>query len=120
MAEAVASRFGRSILELGGNNAIIVMDDANLELAVRAVLFAAVGTAGQRCTSLRRLIVHEAIADKLVDRLIDAYRQVPIGDPLESGTLMGPLVTPGRRQGHDVGALRLPAIRAEPSSTGAG
>jgi aldehyde dehydrogenase (NAD+) len=95
VAEAVASRFGRSILELGGNNAIIVMDDANLELAVRAVLFAAVGTAGQRCTSLRRLIVHEAIADKLVDRLIDAYRQVPIGDPLESGTLMGPLVTPG-------------------------
>jgi aldehyde dehydrogenase (NAD+) len=95
VAEAVASRFGRSILELGGNNAIIVMDDANLELAVRAVLFAAVGTAGQRCTSLRRLIVHEAMADKLVDRLIDAYRQVPIGDPLESGTLMGPLVTPG-------------------------
>ena len=95
VAEAVASRFGRSILELGGNNAIIVMDDANLELAVRAVLFAAVGTAGQRCTSLRRLIVHEAIVDKLVDRLVDAYRQVPIGDPLESGTLMGPLVTPG-------------------------
>ena len=95
VAEAVASRFGRSILELGGNNAIIVMDDANLELAVRAVLFAAVGTAGQRCTSLRRLIVHEAIADKLVDRLIDVYRQVPIGDPLETGTLMGPLVTPG-------------------------
>jgi aldehyde dehydrogenase (NAD+) len=95
VAEAVATRFGRSILELGGNNAIIVMDDANLELAVRAVLFAAVGTAGQRCTSLRRLIVHQAIADKLVDRLIDAYRQVPIGDPLEAGTLMGPLVTRG-------------------------
>jgi len=70
-----------------------VMDDANLELAVRASLFAAVGTAGQRCTSLRRLIVHQAIADKLIDRLVDAYRQVPIGDPLESGTLMGPLVT---------------------------
>jgi aldehyde dehydrogenase (NAD+) len=95
VAETVASRFGRSILELGGNNAIIVMDDANLELATRAVLFAAVGTAGQRCTSLRRLIVHEAIADKLVDRLVDAYRQVPIGDPLEGETLMGPLVTPG-------------------------
>jgi aldehyde dehydrogenase (NAD+) len=93
VAGAVADRFGRSILELGGNNAIIVMDDANLELAVRAVLFAAVGTAGQRCTSLRRLIVHEAVADKLVDRLVDAYKQVPIGDPLESGTLMGPLVT---------------------------
>jgi aldehyde dehydrogenase (NAD+) len=93
VATAVADRFGRSILELGGNNAVIVMDDANLELAVRAVLFAAVGTAGQRCTSLRRLIVHEAVADKLVDRLVDAYKQVPIGDPLESGTLMGPLVT---------------------------
>ena len=93
VATAVAERFGRSILELGGNNAIIVMDDANLELAVRAVLFAAVGTAGQRCTSLRRLIVHEAVADKLVDRLVDAYKQVPIGDPLEAGTLMGPLVT---------------------------
>ncbi|MGH8923671.1 MAG: L-piperidine-6-carboxylate dehydrogenase [Acidimicrobiia bacterium] len=93
VASAVADRFGRSILELGGNNAIIVMDDANLELAVRAVLFAAVGTAGQRCTSLRRLIVHEAVADKLVDRLVDAYKQVPIGDPLEAGTLMGPLVT---------------------------
>ncbi|HUO46892.1 MAG TPA: aldehyde dehydrogenase family protein [Acidimicrobiia bacterium] len=94
VATAVAGRFGRSILELGGNNAIVVMDDANLELAMRASLFAAVGTAGQRCTSLRRLIVHEAVADKLIDRLVDAYRQVPIGDPLESGTLMGPLVTP--------------------------
>ncbi|HKX76011.1 MAG TPA: aldehyde dehydrogenase family protein [Acidimicrobiia bacterium] len=93
VATAVAARFGRAILELGGNNAIIVMDDANLELALRAVLFAAVGTAGQRCTSLRRLIVHQAIADKLLDRLIDAYRQVPIGDPLVAGTLMGPLVT---------------------------
>jgi aldehyde dehydrogenase (NAD+) len=94
VAEAVASRFGRSILELGGNNAIIVMDDANLDLAVRAVLFAAVGTAGQRCTSLRRLIVHEMVADNLVGRLIDAYGQVQIGDPLQEGTLMGPLVTP--------------------------
>lgn len=93
VATAVAARFGRAILELGGNNAIIVMDDANLELALRAVLFAAVGTAGQRCTSLRRLIVHQAIADKLLDRLIEAYRQVPIGDPLAAGTLMGPLVT---------------------------
>ncbi len=93
VATAVAGRFGRTILELGGNNAIIVMDDANLELAVRASLFAAVGTAGQRCTSLRRLIVHEAIADKLIDRLVEAYRQVPIGDPLADGTLMGPLVT---------------------------
>jgi aldehyde dehydrogenase (NAD+) len=93
VAEAVASRFGRTILELGGNNAIIVMDDANLDLAVRASLFAAVGTAGQRCTSLRRLIVHQAVSDKLVDRLVDSYRQVQIGDPLGGGTLMGPLVT---------------------------
>ena len=93
VATTVAARFGRTILELGGNNAIIVMDDANLDLAIRASLFAAVGTAGQRCTSLRRLIVHEAIADKLIDRLVDAYRQVPIGDPLVDGTLMGPLVT---------------------------
>jgi aldehyde dehydrogenase (NAD+) len=89
---AVASRLGRSILELGGNNAIVVMDDADLELAVRAALFAAVGTAGQRCTSLRRLLVHRAIADKLIDRLKEAYGQVRIGDPLEDGTLMGPLV----------------------------
>lgn len=90
---AVAARMGRSILELGGNNAIVVMDDADLELAVRAVLFAAIGTAGQRCTSLRRLMVHRAIADKLVDRLKEAYRQLPIGDPLEDGTLMGPLIS---------------------------
>jgi aldehyde dehydrogenase (NAD+) len=89
---AVSKRLGRSILELGGNNAITVMDDADLELATRAVLFAAVGTAGQRCTSLRRLIVHEAIADKLIDRLVQAYQTVPIGDPMAEGTLMGPLV----------------------------
>ncbi len=90
---AVAMRMGRTILELGGNNAVIVMDDADLELAVRATVFSAVGTAGQRCTSLRRLLVHQAVADKLTGRLVDAYRQVPIGDPLESGTLMGPLVS---------------------------
>jgi aldehyde dehydrogenase (NAD+) len=89
---AVAQRMGRSILELGGNNAVIVMDDADLDLAVRATLFSAVGTAGQRCTSLRRLLVHEAIADKMVSRLTEAYKQVVIGDPLEAGTLMGPLV----------------------------
>ncbi len=92
---AVAGRMGRTILELGGNNAIIVMDDADLDLAVRASLFAAVGTAGQRCTSLRRLIVHRAVAEEISDRLIDAYAQVTIGDPLQEGTLMGPLVTAG-------------------------
>jgi aldehyde dehydrogenase (NAD+) len=89
---AVAQRMGRTILELGGNNAVIVMDDANLDLAVRATLFSAVGTAGQRCTSLRRLLVHRAIADKMISRLTEAYKQVSIGDPLESGTLMGPVV----------------------------
>jgi aldehyde dehydrogenase (NAD+) len=89
---AVAQRMGRTILELGGNNAVIVMDDADIDLAVRGTLFSAVGTAGQRCTSLRRLLVHRAVADKLVSRLTEAYKQIKIGDPLESGTLMGPLV----------------------------
>lgn len=92
---AVAQRLGRSILELGGNNAVIVMDDADLDLAVRAALFAAVGTAGQRCTTLRRLLVHRAVIDKVVDRLAEAYKQVTIGDPLEEGTLMGPVVSEG-------------------------
>ena len=92
VATSVAGRFGHSILELGGNNAIIVMDDANLDLALRAILFAAVGTAGQRCTTLRRLIVQKGIHKKLLERLVKAYRSVPIGDPLEPGTLMGPLV----------------------------
>jgi aldehyde dehydrogenase (NAD+) len=93
VAETVAARFGRTILELGGNNAIIVTEDARLDLAVRAIVFGAVGTAGQRCTSTRRLIVHQSIADGLASRLVDAYRQVSIGDPLDAGTLMGPLVT---------------------------
>ncbi len=88
----VAKRMGRSILELGGNNAIIVMDDADIELAVRAAVFAAVGTAGQRCTSLRRMIVHKDVADVVAKRMVDVYGQVTIGDPLEPGILMGPLV----------------------------
>jgi len=92
IAKAVAPRFGRTILELGGNNAIIVMDDADLDLVTRAVLFAAVGTAGQRCTTLRRLIVHKKVAPVLTERLLKAYKQVTIGDPLEKGTLMGPMV----------------------------
>jgi len=90
---AVAQRMGRSILELGGNNAVIVMDDADLDLAVRAALFSAVGTAGQRCTTLRRLLVHRAVVDKVVSRLVEAYRQVTIGDPLDEGTLMGPVIS---------------------------
>ncbi len=93
LAPRVAARLGRSLLELGGNNAAIVTPSADLDLVVRAVLFAAVGTAGQRCTSLRRLIVHESVADELVDRLATAYRSIPIGDPREPGTLVGPLVT---------------------------
>ena len=88
----VAERFGRSILELGGNNAMIVAPSADLEMAVRAVVFSAVGTCGQRCTSLRRLIVHESVADGLVQRLASAYAGLPVGSPLEPGTLVGPLV----------------------------
>ncbi|KAJ3279373.1 Alpha-aminoadipic semialdehyde dehydrogenase, partial [Borealophlyctis nickersoniae] len=89
----VQQRFGRPLLELGGNNAVIVMDDADLDLAVRSILFAAVGTAGQRCTTTRRLFLHEKIQKKFLDKLIAAYAQVKIGDPLESGVLCGPLHT---------------------------
>ena len=92
LAPRVAARFGRTLLELGGNNGMIVAPSADLDLAVRAILFSAVGTAGQRCTSLRRLIVHRNIADGLVTRLKQAYESVAVGSPLEHGTLMGPLV----------------------------
>ncbi len=92
VAAQVAKRLARSILELGGNNAIVVSDKTDLDMATRAILFGAVGTAGQRCTSTRRIIVHRGIAGQLTDRLIAAYRQVNIGDPLTEGTLMGPLV----------------------------
>lgn len=88
----VAERFGRCILELGGNNAMIVAPSADLEMALRAIVFSAVGTAGQRCTSLRRLIVHESIHDELVARLKKIYSSLPIGDPLEDGVLVGPLI----------------------------
>lgn len=83
----VQERFGRSILELGGNNAIIVMEDADLDLAVRSVLFAAVGTAGQRCTTTRRLLLHESVEKEFMGRLIKAYSQIQIGDPSKSGIL---------------------------------
>ena len=92
VAPVVAARFGRLILELGGNNGAIVAPSADLELAVRGIAFSAVGTAGQRCTSLRRLIVHRSVHDELVDRLAKAYASVPIGDPLADGTLVGPLI----------------------------
>ena len=88
----VAARMGRSLLELGGNNAIIVMDDADLDLALRAVAFGAIGTAGQRCTTTRRLFLHKKIAKTFTDRLVKAYRGVKIGHPLEPGTLCGPLI----------------------------
>jgi aldehyde dehydrogenase (NAD+) len=93
MAPKVAARLGRSLLELGGNNAMIVTPSADLDLAVRAILFAAVGTCGQRCTSLRRLIVHESVADSLLERLERAYASVAVGDPREHGTLCGPLIS---------------------------
>jgi aldehyde dehydrogenase (NAD+) len=91
----VAQRLGRSLLELGGNNAIIVDEHANLDLAVPSIVFGAVGTAGQRCTTTRRVLVHQSRLGELERRLVNAYRQVRIGDPLEAGTLMGPLIDDG-------------------------
>jgi aldehyde dehydrogenase (NAD+) len=88
----VAQRFGKVLLELGGNNAAIVTPSADLDLAVRGIVFSAAGTAGQRCTTLRRLIVHSSIADELVDRIVNAYGQLPVGDPAADGTLVGPLI----------------------------
>ena len=92
VSEQVAKRFGKTILELGGNNGIIIDETANLDLAVPATVFGAIGTAGQRCTSTRRIIIQEGVVSNFVDRLISAYQQVRIGDPLKEGTLMGPLV----------------------------
>ena len=92
VSSTVSERFGKTILELGGNNAIIVDETADMELVIPAVVFGAVGTAGQRCTSTRRIIVHESIYDSFLKKLLHAYKQVIIGDPLDSKTLMGPLV----------------------------
>ena len=94
VGQVVAQRMGRALLELGGNNAIIVHEDADIELAARSIVFGAVGTAGQRCTTTRRLIVHEKIAARLTEKLVGAYKQVMtrIGDPLAEGTLIGPLI----------------------------
>ena len=91
----VTQRFGRVLLELGGNNATIVCPSADLELAARAILFSAAGTAGQRCTTLRRLLVHDSIADRLVERLRSLFGNVKVGDPRESDTLIGPLIDEG-------------------------
>jgi len=92
VGEAVAQRLGRTLLELGGNNAIVVASSADAALALQAILFGAVGTAGQRCTTTRRLIVHESRHEEMTRRLIQAYQQVRIGNPLDPGTLMGPLI----------------------------
>lgn len=99
----VNERHGKCLLELSGNNAIIVMDDADIKLAVRSTLFAAVGTAGQRCTTCRRLILHESIYKMVLDQVLEAYKQVKIGDPLEKGTLLGPLHTRTSRENFEKG-----------------
>ncbi|MGB7421405.1 MAG: aldehyde dehydrogenase family protein [Comamonas sp.] len=110
VAVRVAERFGRSILELGGNNAMIVTPSADLELAARAITFAAVGTAGQRCTTLRRLIVHASVADALLARLSVIYRSIAVGDPLQEGVLVGPLID---RAAFDAMQAALVQARAE-------
>ncbi len=92
VAKSVHGRLGRSIMELGGNNALIVCPSADLEMATQSIFFGAVGTAGQRCTSTRRVIMHESIADKVRQKLLAAYKSVPIGNPLDEKTLMGPLI----------------------------
>ncbi|WP_066834723.1 aldehyde dehydrogenase family protein [Rufibacter ruber] len=92
VGEAVGARLGKSLLELGGNNAIILTENADLEMAIRAVVFGAVGTAGQRCTSTRRLIIHENIYNEVKERLLKIYPNLPIGDPLKDGILVGPLI----------------------------
>jgi len=101
VAARTAPRFVKTLLELGGNNAMIVAPSADLELAVRAITFAAVGTAGQRCTTLRRLIVHESVAPKLLPWLKQVYASLPVGNPLEDGTLVGPLVDAASRERMD-------------------
>ena len=110
VGEVVARRLGRSLLELGGNNAIVVAPSADLELATRGILFGAVGTAGQRCTTTRRIIVHESIVNKLTGRLLKSYKQVPIGSPLKQETLMGPLIN--KRAVQDMQSA-LEAVRKE-------
>jgi aldehyde dehydrogenase (NAD+) len=95
VGQSVAARMGRSLLELGGNNAIIVLDDAELDLAVRGIAFGAAGTAGQRCTSTRRVLAQAGVVSELCERLAKAYAALPIGDPLDAGTLVGPVIDQG-------------------------
>jgi aldehyde dehydrogenase (NAD+) len=113
VGERVAARLGKSLLELGGNNAVIVDETANLDLAVPSIVFGAVGTAGQRCTSTRRVLAHKAIAAELEKRLIHAYRQVRIGDPLEPGTLMGPLIDAKAVEGYQTAVAAAQAAGGE-------
>jgi aldehyde dehydrogenase (NAD+) len=101
VAQAVARRLGRTLLELSGNNAVIVDETADLDLATRAIVFGAVGTAGQRCTTTRRLLVHESRYDELMASLVAAYRRIPIGDPLQPGVLMGPLIDQAAVTGYE-------------------
>lgn len=108
VAKVVAGRMGKSLLELGGNNAIILEPDADLDLATRGIVFGAVGTSGQRCTTTRRLLVHESIIDQVTDRLVKTYAQVKIGDPLQPDTLMGPLVS-----AHSISAMQSAVAAAE-------
>jgi aldehyde dehydrogenase family 7 protein A1 len=93
VAETVSKRFGRTILELGGNNAAVIMDDADLDLALKACVFACVGTAGQRCTTMRRIFLHDSVYDKFIERMVAAYKTIKSGDPLQEGVLLGPLHT---------------------------
>ena len=95
----VADRFGRSLLELGGNNAAVVSPTADLDLTTRGVVFSAAGTAGQRCTTMRRVIAHSSVIDELTDRLVSAYGRLPIGNPMEDGTLVGPLISRAAYEG---------------------
>jgi aldehyde dehydrogenase (NAD+) len=105
VAQTLAARLGRSLLELGGNNGMIVAPSADLDMAVRAITFSAVGTCGQRCTTLRRLLVHESIADSLLARLLKVYEQLPIGDPRLEGILVGPLIDQRAAQAMDAALL---------------
>ena len=117
VAPMVAERFGRSILELGGNNAMIVAPSADLSLALRAIVFSAAGTAGQRCTSLRRLIVHESLVDKLADAVETAFQRLPVGDPRDPKTLLGPLID---RAAYDAFIEAMNQVRAEGGNVAGG
>ncbi|GMQ89931.1 MAG: aldehyde dehydrogenase family protein [Gammaproteobacteria bacterium] len=113
VAKTVAARLGKTILEMGGNNAIVVDETANMDLAVPAIVFGAVGTAGQRCTTTRRIIVHESRYEELIGRLVPAYEQVPVGDPLNGKTLMGPLIDQRAVEGYEAVIAETRALGAE-------